>query len=352
MDTGTADQRARVLNPFAPPYPTCTGENTGPDGPGASSNGPVDPARTAAVAAAFSLGTPAGPVAFVARGSMGELWRLRTVEGASWAVKTPFAWADPEASGRDVVLQDAAAAAGIRLPAPRRSLDGRIVVDGVRVYEWIDLVPLPSSPDEATLEEVGRILGTLHALALPPAPGEEVDDWYRSAPALDVLPALADAGRRVGRAWAEPLRQRLALIDSLGTLVRVAPPRTDDVIVCHRDFTADNVFQRVGGGPLVVLDWENAGPLSAEAELAATVATWCASSSPDALLAGYAAGGGTATISGSASFATNVATRLNYLRVMAEQSLADDVHRPFADAAVEGLLRVGLDAALPRGWAP
>ena len=310
----------------------------------------MDPARVAAVAAAFALGEPAGPVEFVARGSMGEIWRLRTVDGPSWAVKTPFPWLDVEAWGRDVVLQEAAAEAGVRLPAPRRSPDGRVVVDGVRVYEWVDLTPVPTPPDGATLEEAGRILGTLHALALPPDPGEEIDEWYLAAPESEELAGLLARGQRAGRPWAAPLEARFGLVTDLCALVAETTARTDDVIVCHRDFSPDNVFRPVAGGPAVVLDWENAGPLSAEAELGVTVAAWCGATSPDRLLAGYAAGGGTATITGPASFLTNIATRLNYLKVMADQSLDDDAHRTFADAALDRLVQVELDLALPRGW--
>lgn len=219
----------------------------------------MDTTRAAAIAVAFDLPEPVGPPEFVARGSMGRLWRLRTADGRSWAVKVLFDWGHPDPSGRDVELQEAAAVAGISLPRACRAPDGRVVVDGVRVYEWVDLLPRPSPPDAASLDEAGRVLGALHALALRPHPGE--------------------------------------------------------------------------------------------AELAMTVAAWCASTGDvEVLLAGYGAGGGTASIAGPASFASNAATRLNYLRVMADQSLEDDEHRGFADAAVERLLRVEMDAAVPRGW--
>lgn len=310
----------------------------------------MDPTRAAVTAAAFDLGEPATAPRFVARGSMGELWQLRTVDGRRWAVKTLFDWGLPDPSGRDVVLQEGAARAGISLPAPRAAADGRIVVNGVRVYEWVDVVPLHRPPDEGTLGEVGRILGVLHTLGLQPDAGEEVDEWYRTAPTPADLDDLATRSAAAGRVWAPSLCARLDQLHVLGEVVRSAPPRADDVIVCHRDYSPDNVFRPSAGGDLVVLDWENAGPLSAEAELANTIAAWCGSSSPHALLAGYAAGGGTAEIRGPESFSSNVATRLNYLRVMVDQSLEDDAHRSFADTAVERLLRVELDVAVPRGW--
>ena len=311
----------------------------------------MDTSRAAAIAVAFDLPEPVGPPEFVARGSMGQLWRLRTADGRSWAVKVLFDWGLPDPSGRDVELQEAAAATGISLPSARRAPDGRVVVEGVRAYEWVDLVPLASPPDAASLDEAGRILGALHGLALCPHPDEDVDEWYRTAPSAAELADLAARADAAQRPWAHALHQRLDSLTELAGFVGSAPPRADDVIVCHRDFTSDNVFRPMGGGSLVVVDWENAGPLSAEAELAITVAAWCASTSDaEVLLAGYDAGGGTASIAGPASFASNAATRLNYLRVMADQSLEDDEHRGFADAAVDRLLRVEMDAAVPRGW--
>ena len=311
----------------------------------------MDRTRAAAIAGAFALGEPRGEPAFVARGAMGELWRVETSDGRRWAVKALFDWAPEDPFPPDVAFQRAAAGLGIHLPAPRVAPDGRAVVDRTRVYEWVDLAPpLPRPVDAATVAEVGGVLGRLHALALAPAPGDEVDEWYVTAPSRSDLAALAERAAGAGRPWAAALARHLPELGDLSDLVAGAPPLEGDVIVCHRDLTPDNAFRPAGGGPLLVLDWENAGPMSAEAELAMTVADW-APEDPAPLLRAYAEAGGTATIRGASSFVTSVATTLNYLGVLVDQSVEDDGHRAFADRLLEARLAVGFGAAVPRGWA-
>lgn len=303
------------------------------------------------MSATFALGEPVGAPTFVARGAMGELWRLDAAGGRRWAVKVLFDWVAVDPRPRDLDLQAAAAGAGITLPRPRLATDGRAVVDGVRVYEWVDLAPLLQWPiDDATLAEAGAILGTLHALALAPGPDEEVDEWYRTAPAPAHFEELADRGDAAGRTWAPVLRARIDRLAELANLVASAPSMDDDVILCHCDLTVDNVFRPAAGGPLVALDWENAGPLSAEAELAMTVSSWAPPTQWEPFLRAYEAAGGTARLRGPASFATTVATILNYLRVLVDHSLDDDGHRAFAEPKIERMLRETLDDAVPRGW--
>lgn len=313
----------------------------------------MDRTRADAVAAAFALGEPVAPPSFVARGAMGELWRLDVDGGRRWAVKQLFHPVPGETNPPDVAFQLAAAGAGIRLPAPKAAPDGRFVVEGVRVYEWADLEPpLVAPADEGTVAEVGAILGTLHALAIEPAPGGVVDDWYRRTLSTDELAALADAGARADRPWAPVLRRRLGLLGELSALVAGAATSDDDVIVCHCDLAPPNVFRALGGGPLVVVDWENAGPLSAEAELAMTVASWTTPDRWRPFLDAYEAAGGPARLRGVESFATHAATVLNYLDVLARQSLEDDGHRAFAERQLDALLRDHVDTVVPRGWSP
>ena len=307
--------------------------------------------RASAVAEAFALGEPAGRPQFVARGAMGELWRLETTAGQRWAVKALFEWADTDPCPRDLVLQEAADEAGIRLPAPRLAPDGRAVVDRARVYAWADLAPLPRPFDDELLGQAGRILGTLHALALPPEPGEEVDDWYLAAPSADELAHLVERAHASGGSWASALENWLPRLVELSELVATTPPGVHDVIVCHRDLTPDNVFlDGSAGRSLVVVDWENAGPLSAEAELALTISSWAPPTRWPPFLDGYQAAGGPAALTGPASFVTSVATDLNYLRVLVDHALEDGAHRAFAEPELEARLQNGFDDAVPRGW--
>ena len=87
-----------------------------------------------------------------------------------------------------------------------------------------------------------------------------------------------------------------------------------------------NVLPSAQGGRLVVLDWENAGPLAADAEVAAALLDW--NTTPDgevdldgvdALLAAY----GEPIAITERSFAMWAVTALNYLRVLVENLVYD-----------------------------
>jgi Ser/Thr protein kinase RdoA (MazF antagonist) len=284
----------------------------------------VDRAGALRVARAFDLGAPDGDPVFVARGAMGRLWRVDT-DQRSWAVKQLFDWNDPGAAAGDLALQLAAADAGIRLPRPRLAPDGSVAVDGVRVYEWVDLGPPVTTADvpAAVVFEAGSILGRLHQLQVPPSDEAAVDEWYRTVP-----PATSGELRSIVEsvAWDE------------------------DVIVCHRDFTRDNVFPPAEGGALIVIDWENAGPLPAEQELGLSIDAWSGSSGmlARAFVDGYESTGGPARIKDRTSFATAVATSLRYLEVLTDHAAGDDPdHRAFAERTLPRV-RLGVDGLLGR----
>src|SRR3954471_930880 len=107
----------------------------------------LTPAAAQAVADAYGLpGRPrlTGPVA---RGQLGQVWRLDTGQG-SHAVKEWFATPDLTDQPRDADLADAARALGVLTPQVLRTADGALTTsvvataDGetaVRVFEWVDL---------------------------------------------------------------------------------------------------------------------------------------------------------------------------------------------------------------------
>src|SRR3954463_913507 len=72
-------------------------------------------ADAARLATAFDLGAPRSLHGPVARGVIGQVWRLETERGA-WAVKEWFEPPDMEELAEGVAFQDAAMAAGV--PAP------------------------------------------------------------------------------------------------------------------------------------------------------------------------------------------------------------------------------------------
>ena len=117
------------------------------------------PERWTELARRFDLGQVRGAAQFVARGAMGEVWRLETIRGA-WAVKWRFPWGPVQPRPADVGVQLAAAAAGIPLPVPVLTPAGeavaRIGSRHVRVYEWAELArPAEPPVSDRTAAEAG-----------------------------------------------------------------------------------------------------------------------------------------------------------------------------------------------------
>jgi aminoglycoside phosphotransferase (APT) family kinase protein len=229
----------------------------------------------AALASRFGLGTPAGPMTPVARGVMGRVWSLDTDRGR-WAVKALFDWATVDGVETDVALQAAAAAAGVALPGPVRSLSGGVVetIAGRRwrVYAWMDLAPPPVVPVEPTLAgAVGILLATLHGLALP-APAA-ISPWFVRQPPAERWSALLARAGEDRAAWAPALRAAMPAIADLGRIAAHPPP--EPAVLSHCDLIPDNV--RPGPDGLVVLDWEHAGALPPSWELGYVLAAWCLS---------------------------------------------------------------------------
>ncbi len=302
------------------------------------------------LAGRFGLGRVLGIPAYVARGAMGEIWRLET-SGGCWAVKWQFPRALVQPRTADVPVQMAAAAAGIPLPRPALTPDGEAVAQVgeryARVYEWADLGPPVEPPAaEQTAAEAGRLLGLLHGLALPCA--EPDDPWYAEVPPTRDWAALADRAAAAGMGWAGQLADAGERIAGLSARASV-PRRPGRRIVCHRDFNPDNVVPASSGGHLIVLDWENAGPLDPACELGYALFAWSAghgrvsASAITALLDGYAAASGTDPVLGPGMFATAIAAPLNFLYVMAEQAITDPGQRDYSADQVSGLLRHDLD---------
>lgn len=299
------------------------------------------------LAGRFGLGQITGDPAYIARGVMGEIWRLDTT-GGRWAVKWLFPRAGADPRPPDIPVQLAAAEAGIPLPLPVVAKDGTAVAEiagrPARVYEWVDLsgrVEVPAS--SATAAEAGRLLGLLHGLALSAADAQDtVHPWFTHVPDPEYWADLLDRARASNAAWAPGLADAQALIADLSEYV--IPPAGRAPIICHRDFNPDNVFPAARDGRLVVLDWENCGLLHPDQEVGYAVFTWCSGHgrfdqpAADALLAEYAAASGTAPVIGPGFFATAAATHVNVLGAMAEQALTDPEHRRFAEDFIADLL--------------
>lgn len=213
------------------------------------------------IAARFSLGEAATLSGPVARGEVGQVWRLSTSRG-TFAVKEPFEPIPPDEVREHADYQEAAHAAGIPAPAVLRAGDGDAFAElaGVqlRAFEWVDLLERDANVDPA---QVGRIVASIHRLdfrgRLP------TDPWYTDAVGSDRWDALLDALHANGAPFAERLsgmRDELVALEAL-----MEEPH--ELQTCHRDLWADNVLRTTAGG-LCVIDWENCGLADPSQELA------------------------------------------------------------------------------------
>lgn len=307
----------------------------------------MDSSRAAAVAEAFALGSVVAAPVFVARGAMGQVWKVVSDAG-SWACKELFEWVEAPSRPSDLDVQLAAAAAGVRLPQPVVTAGGDAVVEveggRYRAYEWVDLdgpLALPTTPQRSA--EAGALLARLHLLPLDVR--GDVDEWYTAATPASQLEVLADQACAEDRRWASAFTDVLPVVERLRSFAAAehAPPR-----ICHRDVDPSNLLPTAGDGPIVVLDWENAGPLAADEELASSMRTWASGAggvredSARAFLEAYRAAGGDAVLDPARSWSMAVCTPINFLAHMARQALADDDHREFAEGRLDELCGHGL----------
>jgi len=219
----------------------------------------VDAAR---VAERFGLGgDPHLSDAPVARGRMGEVWRLDTGDG-SWAVKVPFDPVDEDEVAPSARFQEAAYDAGVPTPPVVRTVEGDVFADlgplAVRVYGWVDLLAPDPMLDPET---VGRVVAAIHGVDVQTC--APADAWYRDPVGAAVWDEVVTSLRRAGAPFADrlaDLRDELVALESW-----LADPAT--LRACHRDLWADNLLPTAGGGVCVV-DWENSGAADPGQELA------------------------------------------------------------------------------------
>ena len=251
------------------------------------------------------LAVEAGP-----RGALGQIWRVRAGPHR-YALKEIFYEPPTEARiAAELDLARRATAAGLRVPASHPDRDGRYLVtapDGtwLRLYEWVDMVPVEPA-DPAAL---GALLARLHRCA--PATrtepgGEPAVDWYDRVPTDWVSTSEASWGPRLA-----------AVVATLPELcAAVTPVDPAGLILCHRDLHPENVLADDRG--LVVIDWDNFGAAMPGRELAQMLFDWY----PDDLDAmgrlyrAYVAEGGPGRITGPADFTMLLAARLNFLSLI------------------------------------
>ena len=221
----------------------------------------LTPEDASRVASEFDLGDEAELAGPVARGELGQIWRLGTSRG-SFAVKE---WFDEIPRGElleGARFQEAAGATGVPCPSVHRRPDGSpfadVAGDTVAAYGWIDVRERDPSIDP---EKVGALVGALHRV---PFEGDEPPDpWYSQPVGRDRWDELVRELTQRGAPFAEGLRAIRDELLALEDLIE-AP---SSLRTCHRDLWADNL-RATADGSLCLIDWDNAGRADPSGELA------------------------------------------------------------------------------------
>jgi hypothetical protein len=237
-----------------------------------------------ALAHVFDLGTPTGPLVSVERQWAGQAWSLSTDRGR-WLARELFDWYDGGDREVEVMLSEAAAAAGIETPRSKRSRNGA-VIDAIeagegrtrwRVFEWMSLGPMPTTPvDVKHAAAAGAVIGRVHALALPPP--RRVDAWLRCRREEAKWWDLHDAAARAAVPWADAFAAAIPAIVDVSTVIDSVDPNDAAVLsACHY---APDAF-RTAGDDLVFVTWEYAGAMPPRWDLGHALARWSAGVNAD-----------------------------------------------------------------------
>ncbi|MFD9438275.1 phosphotransferase enzyme family protein [Streptomyces sp. NPDC060006] len=300
------------------------------------------------IAETYALGAGPWTMTPVTRGALGQIWKL-SGNGSSWAVKELLFGCDEEQVRREAALRQAAEDLGIASPRLIPTRDGAHVSQPtasgggsfVKLYDWIDGSPADVS-DPDILDWFGRAMGSLHTAG--PGTSETPNSWYEECPGDDQWKELHEKVRQAGVPWSDALGGFIATTAAELTR-RVTSSDAADLVISHLDLQPQNVL--VGTNGPVLLDWDNAGPVSAERELARAVYVWSGrnQANPDSarrLVRAYRSAGGRAAVEGPQSFSMLFATELNYVRVQAECAIDPTVtaaQREFASGQVVACLR-------------
>jgi Ser/Thr protein kinase RdoA (MazF antagonist) len=250
----------------------------------------------------FGLGRDAVMDGPVARGELGQVWRLDSTHG-TFAVKEWFQDFPSNELEEGAAFQEAAAMAGVSCPSVRRRRDGSLLLElggtTTAVYGWVDVRERSTGIDAAA---VGSLVAALHRVAFEghvPA-----DPWYSEPVGRDQWDELIAQLRARRAPFAERLaeyRDELVALEEL-----IAPPSS--LRTCHRDLWADNL-RATAGGDLCLIDWDNAGLADPTGELALVLFEFCRGAGGRAreLSDAYEGGGGPGRVRNRSDFSMPIA---------------------------------------------
>ncbi|MEU9455485.1 phosphotransferase [Streptomyces sp. NPDC048277] len=295
------------------------------------------------IAEAYGLGPGPRTLVPVARGALGQIWKL-SGSGCSWAVKQLLFGGDEAGVEQEAALRLACERLGIASPRLHTNRHGTHLTavptatgeTHVKLYDWIEGTRADLT-DPEILDWFGRTMGLLHRAGAGAT--EAPAAWYERCPSDGDWKELHEKVTGAGLPWADALGRFIGT--SAVELGRwVTPSDAGDRVTSHLDLQPQNVL--VGAAGPVLLDWDNAGPASAERELARALFVWAGGNDVDAeaarrLIRAYRQAGGPATVRGPGSFAMLLATALNYVHVQAEAAVDPELtpaQREFANGEV------------------
>ena len=212
------------------------------------------------IADLYGLGGDALLSGPVARGEVGQVWRLTTSLGV-WAVKEPFQRPSTAEANDDAAFQDEVFASGVSMPKVVRSLSGEVLAElesaTIRVYQWVDLEQRDAMLDPAT---IGRIVAAIHRVRY--LGSNPVDPWYTDPVGAERWDELIGDLVAANAEFADKLAKERDELVALEELLEWP----SNIQTCHRDLFADNVL-RTPSGAVCVIDWENSGLADPSQEL-------------------------------------------------------------------------------------
>ncbi|MEV0170298.1 phosphotransferase [Streptomyces sp. NPDC050803] len=311
--------------------------------------------RADILAETYGLGPGPWTITPVTRGALGQIWKL-SGNGTAWAVKELLFGCDEEQVRREAELRRATADLGIAaprlLPDRHGAYASHVALSSggsdVKLYDWVDGAEADAS-DPEILGWIGRTMALLHLAGA--GASEPPNAWYERCPQDDDWRDVHKKVRRAGLEWADELGR---FIDtSAAELARwVTPTDPSDLVTSHLDLQPQNVL--VGPDGPVLLDWDNAGPISAERELARAAYVWAGRNRGDVDAArrtarAYRSAGGPGEVTGPQSFSMLFATELNFIHVQAECAVdptVTEAQREFGSRQAVASMRAAPDLAV------